>query len=659
MATNSYLGVNGLSGVNSVGGGNSYGSGTSGGGQYFAPASQRNINAGQIQDPGLRKFLEKDVGFNPINSYQKLGVAPLDQINAAASRYSKVGPNASGDFKSYMDPNKLSIGDNGYTRVPNADGYSYNLKDPVTGEDRGRGFYTTQEAIDNIINSRAKTMVTSEDLANYRDEVIPFETGSGGEGQYGVPGTRKVLQPWAKAGDTDAYRQYDWDNHQWIEPYSSTTKRYMVGNSRFGDDQSYGTQEEAEEYWKSLQRAELSKFNTPGELMEAYAQLVSGNGGISNAHGGDVRDLNWKFDPSKPIFGNGNTYLNYDADQYQQLVAPQIQSAGNRKADQITGDQSMVNAKPIYYDGKLIGYQTAWGWEPTMWEGSAHESYKTGPKLDRTTHSFNYEGGGYNAITPNDPEWYAQNVVQLGNGQFVSADKLASLPGFTADDKYEGYLNDYVKKQGFLSTVGPMVTKGILNYITGGLSGLAMGAAQGEDWKKLLGNYALNQVGGSIDAGGLGEALGASADWAPMVGNVVKGAGLGAAGGALNNGFEGAWKGTLTGGVSGGLNQLASQYLPQNEFGRILGSAGTGAARGALSAALNKGDVGSAMLSGAVGGGIGAGSREIGNYLSSPEGGDMGRGGNFVGSVGGNLANQFVGQNLARNNQRRRKTRNG
>jgi hypothetical protein len=100
MSSNSFQGANSVSGVNSFGGVNSFDGVNSFGGNnsFQASPDSRNIQASQIKDTGLQSLLQDQ--FSPINSYSKIGVAPLGQVKSAADQYQSL------DLSKLDDPTK-------------------------------------------------------------------------------------------------------------------------------------------------------------------------------------------------------------------------------------------------------------------------------------------------------------------------------------------------------------------------------------------------------------------------------------------------------------------------------------------------------------------------------------------------------------------------
>src|SRR5574343_576981 len=105
MASNSFQGANRVSGVNSFGGVNSFDGVNSFGGNnsFQVSPDSRNIQASQIKDTGLQSLLQDQ--FSPINSYSKIGVAPLSKIKSAAEQYQTLDTSKLDDpAKSFMQP---------------------------------------------------------------------------------------------------------------------------------------------------------------------------------------------------------------------------------------------------------------------------------------------------------------------------------------------------------------------------------------------------------------------------------------------------------------------------------------------------------------------------------------------------------------------------
>jgi len=691
MAINSYQGVNGVQGVNSFVGGNSaqgsnsYTSSTPN--SFMAPASQRTVREDQITDSGLLQQVKSEVGFSPVNSYSKLGVAPLSAIQEIANRRGTTfGGGGGGSALTWAD---MLFGDAGYDREDLGNGYSYNLLD----KDKnviGVGYYDVETAINNLIKEQGKKGIREKELPNSRTEFVPYDTYANESAWLYPQETRQVLNDWAipdyqgainramleaaKTGDYAPVHAALRAQHQpgEVDPNGSTT-RYVVGSR----DNNFATQEEAEEF--ATQRAmEAYTQSFAGDdlnRLEAYSQLV--NNGLSNLHSGDPNELGLAeymqskgMDTSDPSQWMQNTASmmslggmlgfmgqqnNYDRGMWDQFVKPRITTAGNQKADLVSGERGLVGSIPVINPktGKVIGYQNQF-YDPRKSEGEAHEGYDDGG--DRR--SFHAAWGSQQGQAINDADWWKQNAYGLdGNKYFIPVDKASSFAGYTMPDEYDANISDYRKRGDLMSRVGTTLTKGLLNYIAPGSVALMEGATTG-NWKNAALNAGVSLVGAGIApyAGDIGSALGASAEWAPAVGRAAIGAGTGAARGALNGGGQGALIGGLTGVVGSGLNSLAGAYLPDTTLGHLAGGAGVGALTGGLNAALRKGDVGQAMLGGALGGGLNAAGYDLGNYLGAPSGLNMGGFGTGLGQFGTRLASDVIGKQLAR---KKRKTSNG
>jgi hypothetical protein len=364
------------------------------------------------------------------------------------------------------------------------------------------------------------------------------------------------------------------------------------------------------------QEAILGKADTDTKKMELFSQLLNPeNTGFVNAHQGNSQQSDYlanlapaTYDPNTFGFASKSgpqdslvnqmtalRQMGYNQDVYNKSVPQLIKSIGDKETSVLSGDKAMLGSNPIMADGKVIGYTNSTsGYTPTTWEGEAHESYKSGPKLDRSTNAFDYTGTGGNWASLNNPDWWKANALNTGNGYFMGSDAAASNPGFTSYDDYQSATKDYEKKAGLTSTLGKMGTAAVL--------GMAGGAAGGA----LLGGTAGSAIGSAVPGMIQGVAQGQS------LGDVLKTGGITALGGYLG-GTYGGDLGRMLGG---------QELAPELGGGLIKGGVQAGGAalrgggaRGALAAGL-----------GSIGGDI------AGLGIGEAVGGDLGK---YVGNIGG------------------------
>lgn len=658
MSVNSYTGNSSYAGSNTVTGDNAY-TGVSelqGVNQYSGVnAGNPNIAASNITDTGLRDYLVQQNLFKPVNSYQKLGVARLNDLQEAASGYGGSSTGSTGSTS--YGPETWLYGDNGYTRRMQDNGYMYDL---LNGEeDVGDGYYSVDEALSNVLRRNSANVVRQQQVQNSIQQYVNPTYGTEGaidrEGYWETVANPELASyrntgMWDTLSPTQSQSTYD---------PNGTTEVWSTGHGNIpGNPNSgyYHTQQEAVDAWLASQQELITQADTPTEKLELLAQALSG-GGLSNVHAGDSRtvpllnqlgadfaqisqdsggDLMKLMSSSLPGGGLINRVnaihntMDYNHDLYEQVVEPQITTLGDNRSYSLTGNQANIGATPVWSNGRIIGYTNSLNYAPGSFEAEVSESYKSGSGIDKSTNSFNYQGQGANYVTQNDPDWWQNNVYSMGDGRyFIPVDRASSNAGFTSNDIYQAGINDYEKKAGLVSQLGKAATGMVLGAafgaggaalggmggaagaaagqaLGGALPGAAMGAANGQDWQSILKNAALSSAGGYLGAqygGDLGNALGGGADLGKAL---IKG-GISAGGAALRGGGAGE---ILTSGALGGLGSYGSAMISDltegmDPLARQLISAGYGGVLGGVGSNLSGGsftDGALSSLAGSLGG---------------------------------------------------------
>lgn len=309
---------------------------------------------------------------------------------------------------------------------------------------------------------------------------------------------------------------------------------------------------------------------------------------------------------------------------------------GNKQADLISGLNTLYGSKPVIYDGKLLGYNSATGVDPItdQWSKQNVSTDKSGGLFNKkTTTTQTWDVGNLGMGRQSvDPTWLQNNAISGGDGTHtISAEKAANNPGWYNQDYFNRNAgsNSQSSKQGFLGGVfnilDPILDKvdPMHNKVQEWTTGSAERDQQAPYFQKIapmIVNAFLPGWGSALSAldsaslgdgkGAIGNAvgsyLGMSGGFDTGYGNLANASANSAAGSAINSfssggdladmfkaaatGALGGAAGSSIGSATSGLNPALSGFL-------------SGAAKGAVSSlAQPKAMFESALSSGASGG---------------------------------------------------------
>ena len=309
---------------------------------------------------------------------------------------------------------------------------------------------------------------------------------------------------------------------------------------------------------------------------------------------------------------------------------------GNKQADLISGLNTLYGSKPLIYDGKLLGYNSATGVDPItdQWNRQDISTSKSGGLFNKkTTTTQTWDVGnlgmGRQSVNPN---WLQSNAISGGDGRYtITPDKAAQNPGWYNQDYFNRNAgsSSQTSKQGFLggifNIIDPILDKidPMHNKVQEWTTGSAERDQQAPYFQKIAPmiingffpgwGSALSAVDSASMGDGrgavgnaIGSYLGMSGGFDTGLGTLANASANSAAGSAINSfssggdladmfkaaatGALGGAAGSAVGSATDGLNPALSGFL-------------SGAAKGAVSSmAQPKAMFESALSSGAAGG---------------------------------------------------------
>jgi hypothetical protein len=288
---------------------------------------------------------------------------------------------------------------------------------------------------------------------------------------------------------------------------------------------------------------------------------------------------------------------------------------GNKKADLISGLNTLYGSKPIVYDGKILGYNSPTGVDPIkdQWNQQSTNTSKSGGLFNKkitTTHNWDMGNVGMGRQSV-DPTWLQKNAIGGGNGTYtIAPDKAAENPGWYNQDYYNRNVgqNSQTQKQGFLGGIfnilDPILDK--LDPMHNKVQEWTTGSAERDQQQPYFSKIAPMIINGffpgwgsalsAIDEASMGNGRGA-------VGNAA-GAYLGMSGG-FNTGYGNLANAAANSAAGGAINSFASGGDLADIFkAAALGAAGGAAGSGVSSATSGLNPALSGFLSGAAKGAV-------------------------------------------------------
>ena len=220
---------------------------------------------------------------------------------------------------------------------------------------------------------------------------------------------------------------------------------------------------------------------------------------------------------------------------------------GNKIADALTGEQlqKLLTSKDLLYDGKKLGsiYNKPAEYKDSWNDFTKKKSSNLFTKKVKTAWDYGDTGA---FLSVDDPDWYSKNAYGVGDNQFfIDQARQAQMPGGKSVDWYDREKGKDTQKS--FTGLGK-IANFALNFVPG--IGPALSYAHG-----------LGSLGGKVTPGGaLGAMYGVAAPslqlktgLGAVADKAIQGAGKGAITAALNKGniLEGALRGGATSGLGG------------------------------------------------------------------------------------------------------------
>lgn len=447
---NSYTGANSLQGVNSLTGVSS----------NLVPEMDRPIELAKLSSDALKTQLNTgNVGSTP-NSYTSKEYASANTINdylrslnqsaatpqqlapAAQAAYDpnqkfygnidptfaklvgdKYGTDTQGSYVIGADPSKFQRGLGGYQQKDNGDG-TYTILG-ASGENLGTGYYDVTTATDKLIRKNAVAGLAPSDVwerTTERDSA-PWTY---------VPGGRSLLNRLRNAQLADEQQVSDDPNYR----YTASTYNPEDGTG----EEAYWSKRVSGVYdvspfitanpWVGIKiggRSRKPDYQPYYTTKEAAEQAIQ-NDVSKTATGYAWGDLtNWEM-------------LGQALSGAKRYTAPQ-QWGGiptNGGSEVISGRNTLYGSQPIFFNGRLIGYDTNLATDTPTQEQGGNDSYQMNPYGIQVSHkgkSHNWSTGLGRDL---NAEGYAGLVQGLdGSRVFVPLENVDKLPGWTNKENYQ------------------------------------------------------------------------------------------------------------------------------------------------------------------------------------------------------------------------------
>lgn len=300
----------------------------------------------------------------------------------------------------------------------------------------------------------------------------------------------------------------------------------------------------------------------------------------------------------------------------------------NSKSETISGANTLYGSTPVFYNGKLIGYQADLAAAPD-WKGSSgggQDKSSWNPFGYQSSHNGKSHAWATGLNRQIDPSQYAGLVQGLDKTQyFVPTANVEKLPGWTNKEGYTHQDRNYgaMASAGDLgkiaTVVGDVVGMATTGIPWGSIGAGGISALEGDS--KALENYAKNAalqyagaqlgaLGGGKDLFGTGFSAGSPAINTAIQKGLVT-SGLGAVAGQDAN--KALTSGLLSGLSSYGGSLIGGDMNPT--IGQQAAKVGLNTGMSGLQAAATGKDVGEGLATGAAGGLMNLGLSEAANAL--------------------------------------------
>ena len=263
------------------------------------------------------------------------------------------------------------------------------------------------------------------------------------------------------------------------------------------------------------------------------------------------------------------------------------------RTEEITGENTLFGSKPVFKDGKLVGYQI----DPTVLEREEVEKLNAmgdGHRfiINASENGASYQWNRTSSATANsigreyNIGWgEVAKQVKDSDNLFVSADKIADIPGW----KNRGQLSyENWSGGGWLSDNFGSILGAVLSFIPGmQWAGAVLSAGSAIANNNPVGAV-LSLAGGAYNVGAMGEVAkgstmgstlaskvigGSSTD---LANKIIGGAATGALSGAATGGGDGAWRGAISGAMGPAIGAGVDSLNPGGAGGLLNGAASYG-----------------------------------------------------------------------------------
>ena len=446
-----------------------------------------------------------------------------------------------------VNPNKFQLGDAGFTRRDTGAG-TYDILNGA-GDNLGLGYYDPRTAANQLLQRNAKDAPIEERDSDVYGQSLPDDF-------YIRVEEGQVINPKYLEGADGTSTEFDHAlgkaglrrDPSYVQPeFGSNNNQTYIG---IGKKKEYGY---GGDWFDNAERAK----------QQAWGRAIWGGG-----QGGQLAD--WE------VLGQALNGVK---------MAPTAQEWGslpiNQYNEKISGANTLFGSKPIFYDGKLIGYQSDLGTDvPTMSNMGSTDQFQSNPFGYNASHKGRSQSWNTSIGRDIDSAGYKGLVQGLGGSNvFIPKANVDKLPGWTNTESYKhqdtpgnwgvlGQVFDFIDpildtidplhnpvqkattgksdtagQRPYFEKIAPMIVDAFLPGIGTAMSGV--NAASKGDMAGLAAAIASYGVGSALNMGGGADAV---SGMGPTISNTQ--ALTGTANAGINAGVTSALSG-LAGGLAG------------------------------------------------------------------------------------------------------------